>query len=166
MAGSRKKKVVVPVDSQPSATSESPLMVKLSDVNIIMTVPKGFRAYEISTAKMLYEEELIERGVWLNAKGKINTDGLIPLWNTGQRDQQHKQIYEGDICEIEIDTGMGGVIQRIGCMRWSLQHNNFSLHFNGRSMFSGGVRISACRVIGNEFQDKEASKRYHDDNNK
>lgn len=143
-------------------------------VKVIVTCPKAFRCFEPATGRMYYEKELIEMGIAMTPTGKLvwvmgenagrEATTLIPLWNTSQSDDGGNPLYEGDICEVSIETGLGSLMPRIAIMRWSAQFNNFSLHFNGRETFAGGVTIRECKRIGNEYQNKEAAERFHKDN--
>ena len=147
-------------------------------VNVIVTCPKAFRCFKPETKEMFDEVELIRLGIVMTAHGKLYdlvhgrpvTD-MCALWNTRHKDATGLAIYEGDICEIGIDTGLGSVetghpmlVKRVGKMRWEVASNAFNIHFNGRSMFSGQVRIVSCTVIGNEYQDKAAAEAYAKDN--
>lgn len=150
------------------------IVKEIGALNIIVTCPKAFRAFEPATGRMYYEPELMQQGVGMTPTGKLVfvagenagrfATGLIPLWNTGQKDEVGNSLYEGDICEVDVDTGFGSFVERVGIMRWNVMHNCFSLHFNGRGTYSGGVRIGGSRKIGNEFQDKSAGERYQKDN--
>ncbi len=149
------------------ASKDNPV-VGTDRVNVIMTCPKAFRCYDIETKEMHYEAHLLEVGVVMTANGILLLDGepvptLVPLWNTSQQDTHGNALYEGDICEMEIETGFG-VMQRVGVMRWSPKYNNFSLNFNGRSLMEGGANTRMCQLIGNEYQDKQAVERYRADN--
>lgn len=156
---------------EPKATAGGEVKKK-GKLNVILTVPKSFRCFEPATGAMYYEEELIARGVALSPTGKLvhvpsgaPLDGaLIVLWNTSQQDESGAFLYEGDYCEIDVDTGFGSLSQRIGVMRWSLEHNAFAIHFNGRSSYAGQVTIKRTVKIGNEYQDKAAGLRYQKDN--
>lgn len=143
-------------------------------VNVIVTCPKSFRCFEPATGRMYYETELLKMGVGMTPTGKLfwvqgenagrQVVGMFPLWNTTQRDTNNEVLYEGDICEIDVDTGFGSVTQRIAIMRWTLEGNGFTLVFNGRTSFSGGVTIKASKKIGNEYQDRDAAARWKKDN--
>lgn len=140
-------------------------------LNIILTCPKGFRCFQPKTGHMFYEDDLIRAGIALSPTGKLvhvpsggQITDMFPLWNTTQADENNQVLYEGDICEVDVETGFGSVTQRIATMRWSADNNGFSLHFNGRGVYAGGVIIKACRKLGNEYQDKDAAQRYLNDN--
>lgn len=147
---------------------------KKAGLNVIMTCPKRYRCFEPATGKMYYEDELIARGVALAPSGKLVhvptgaplDPALIPLWNTSQQDEKGEWLYEGDFCEIDLDTGFGSLTERIGVMRWNVDRNCFSIHFNGGTTYSGEVTIKRIRKIGNEYQDKAAGERYQKDNDR
>lgn len=149
-----------------------PVIKEAGKTNVIMTVPKGYRCFEPATGNMYYEEELMKRSVVMTPLGKLvfaptgeSLQGaLVPLWRTAQSDDKGVALYEGDIVEIDVDSGFGSLTQRIGIMRWSVTHNAFSIHFNGRTSYEGQVTIRKSRKIGNEYQDVEASLRYTKDN--
>jgi hypothetical protein len=119
---------------------------------------------------MIYPEELERMGIALTPNGRLkaygqpyHTEGLIVLWRTDQADSTNKHIYEGDICEIEIQKGEEMVV-RIGRMHYDPMAHQFTVAFNGKGQFVGAVRITKCTVIGNEYQDSGALARYNSDN--
>lgn len=146
----------------------------LDKLNVIVTCPKAFRCFEPATGRMYYEPELIKMGVAMTPTGKlfwVNGElagrqilNMFPLWNTSMRDTANEPLYEGDICEIEVDTGFGSVTQRMAIMRWVPEGNCFSLVFNGRTSFAGGVTIRTSHKVGNEYQHKDVAERWRIDN--
>lgn len=148
----------------------------LPPINIIVTAPKGFRCFCPATNGMFYPEELQGMGIYIDADGKLgqlpdktlpadvgSLDNLIVLWRTGQQATDGSPIYEGDFAELDIDAGIG-LVKRIAIMRFVPASNQFTFCFNGKTTFDGAVKTVGVRLIGNEFQDKEASNRYHLDN--
>lgn len=155
----------------PTAANDTAPIKELGKVNVIVTCPKSFRCFEPASGKMYYERDLLGLGIVMTPHGRLAhiltgqpVTSMFPLWNTSQHDEAGQPLYEGDICEIGVDTGFGSLNERVGIMRWDVDRNCFSLHFNGRGSYEGGVIIKACRKIGNEFQDIEAGLRYKKDN--
>lgn len=93
--------------------------------------PREYIGFEVETQKFLSAEELVARGVTLAGDGLPYFSGqafdFVILWFSGQKDNENHKLYEGDLVEMEVNTGFGSLIKEKAIMQWDVKTTQFIL---------------------------------------
>lgn len=121
---------------------------KMFDNGLLENAADGL--YNIAKEKLFkmgyfVQSEDLERGVYLPTKD----NDLVFMQYTGFEDMNNREIYEGDIVEIENETRWEVIFNK-GCFkRASIEHPISNLYLLGESP------LDSIEVIGNIYENPE-----------
>lgn len=129
---------------------------------IASVFPRQYRAYDFDNKVMLYEKDLIERGLTISPDGlphfhKVPFFNIVIMWYSGQNAKDGTRVYEGDICEMAVLNEFGSATKCNAIMRYNKPTNQFILQMpaeRGNQFLS----VAEVSVIGNEFENPELLK--------
>lgn len=121
--------------------------------------PRQFRAYDLENKVMLYEKDLIEKGVTIAPDGlpyfhKEPLFNIAIMWFSGQKASDGKKVYEGDICEMAVLNEFGSATKHTAIMQYHKPANQFILQMpaeKGNQVFN----VVDVKIIGNEFDNPD-----------
>ena len=128
--------------------------------------PIKFRVWHKEEKRMLYWKNLIEFSktlVTINNANLENLNNFILMQYTGLKDKNSKEIYEGDVVEIQGELirqqdGSARPIDEISLVKWEskrLTGENLFAGFRGLDFGTSNIEI---KVIGNIYENKELLK--------
>jgi uncharacterized phage protein (TIGR01671 family) len=125
-----------------------------------------FRGWHTKAKKMFSAEEmaadqltLLPTGAFINVNS-LNVrlseiyppDKFVPLQFTGHKDENGKEIYEGDVVRAEVEQTIGENAIAIGTVEWCYD-NHWSIDFGSESLeLNAPIEIE---VIGNIYENPE-----------
>lgn len=116
--------------------------------------PREYIGFEIGTQKFLSSEELLSRGVTLTGDGLpyFNTTPFefILLWFSGQKDKENHKLYEGDICQMDVQNEFGSLTKEKAIMQWNAQTSQFILKM-GSPVANQYLTVMNVLKIGHEL---------------
>tara|TARA_B100000508_G_scaffold129030_1_gene115218 strand:- start:759 stop:1118 length:360 start_codon:yes stop_codon:yes gene_type:complete len=107
---------------------------------------------------MLYPEELEEMGMSISPTGLPYFKDQPMLqstlcWFSGQKDQEGRPLFEGDICIVGVENEFGSLSEEYATMRWV--DDRFILHFQVKKNGGEVYRTRSCVLVGDEFRNPE-----------
>lgn len=116
--------------------------------------PREYKAYHL-------DEKVFLEGDALRARGfSIAPDGLpsyekeffqaVIVWFSGQTDVNGEKLFEGDICQVDVQTPFGSAVQDMGVMKWIPNLCAFIIMI-GSKHGNQECQISNVRKLGHEL---------------
>lgn len=120
--------------------------------------PRAYRAWLQDTNELLYGDDLLARGLTLTPDGlpyfSERPFPVVLMWFTGQRDNEGKPLFEGDICKIYVRNEFGSIIVDYGVMRWNPNTSSFHLAVPSTAK-NQQLNVAKFELLGNEFENQE-----------
>ena len=121
--------------------------------------PRRYKAFDLERNIMLSPEQLAREGFTVAPDGLPSNAtkpmfNVVLLWFSGQVDDDQREIFEGDICKIQVANEFGSTSPDYGIMRWNTVSRQFILMV---PQAQGGhmLDIKSVKLLGNEFENPE-----------
>ena len=130
-----------------------------------MNTPKKFRVWDHILSEWIKSDQLVLRPNGSITDGSILIDSKYIQFNTGLKDKNNKEIYEGDIIKEHHFEDWGDKIgyEYIGIVTYKAYSDDIFILFAGyktiparnqNTKFGGNAIQYDCIVIGNIFEHK------------
>lgn len=132
-----------------------------------MNVP--VRIYDKVNKRMLYPEEGIRNGIFLSLHGEAvqwqsgkfeRLRNVIVMHRTPHTQADGKHVWEGDICDVGVETEFQSLMKARGVMVWDINIHkwNVLIKFPKNSMTAQYSDVAEITVLGDIYQHPELLK--------
>ena len=137
-------------------------------------IARAYRIYDKTSKQMLYPEQLMRMGVFLDPKGQAVQvkkswlgavikvlKNIVVMYQTGLATNTGEPIWEGDILDVDVPNEWGSCTVARGYMQWDSHNGKWYIHIpnppatvpNGNS-----IAITGAMMVGDIYQSPELLK--------